>query len=169
MDVKIEDMSKTDGENTSSEVRLTEVRRLDPRGQFKDTKAEEIDLWEDVDEKEDMVRGEEFDIIGKEETIDIKENLIIIEKTQDIEYSCEQCDYKTTNIESRTQHMMTKHQGLSTMMCSNILNLPDPTQSGNDTVTTNVSSRNDLQGTELGWLEEIDFLEHIQSYSGKNV
>ena len=77
MDVKIEDMSKTDGENTSSEVRLTEVRRLDPRGQFKDIKAEEINLWEDVDEKEDMVRGEEFDIIGNE-------------------------DYKTTNIETRT-------------------------------------------------------------------
>ena len=155
-------MSKTDGENTSSEV-----RRLDPRGQFKDTKVEEINLWEDVDEKEDVVGVEEFDIIGKEETIDIKENLIIIDEAQDIEYSCEQCDYKTTNIESRTQHMMTKHQGLSTMMCSNILNLPDPTQSGDDTVNTDVSSRNDLQGTELGLLEEIDFLEHIQSYSGK--
>ena len=63
--------------------------------------------------------------------------------------------------------MMTKHQGLSTMMCSNILNLPDPTQSGDDTVNTEVSSRNDLQGTELGLLEEIDILEHIQSYSGK--
>ena len=62
---------------------------------------------------------------------------------------------------------MTEHQVLSTMMCSNILNLPDPTQSENDTVTTNVSSRNDLQGTELGWLEEIDFLENIHSYSGK--
>ena len=91
-------MSKTDGENTSSEVRLTKVRRLDPRGQFKDTKAEEIDLWEDVDDKEDVVGVEEFDIIGKEETIDIKENLIITDEARDFEYSCQQCDYETTII-----------------------------------------------------------------------
>ena len=117
--------------------------------------------------KEDVVGLEEFDIIGKEETIDIKENIIIIDEAWDIEYSCEQCDYKTTNSESLTQHMMTIHQVLSSMMCSNILNLPNPTQCENDTVTSNVSSQNDLQGTELGWLEEIIFLEHIQPYNGK--
>ena len=104
MILKIENISKTDGETTSSEVRLTEVRRLNPRCQFEDIKAEEIDIWEDVDEKEDVVRVKEFDIIGNKDTLDIKENHIIIEETRDIEYSCGQCDYKTTNIESRTKH-----------------------------------------------------------------
>ena len=49
-----------------------------------------------------MMRVEEFDL-----TLDIKENLIIIDETRDIEYSCQQCNYKATNIETRTQHMMT--------------------------------------------------------------
>ena len=82
-------MFKNDGE-----VCLTKLDpRLDPRGQFED--IEEIDLWQNVDEKEDMVGGEEFDLTVKEETIDIE--------TRDMEDLCQQCEYKTTNIETRTQ------------------------------------------------------------------
>ena len=58
-------------------ISLFLTRRHNPRGQFEDTKDEEIDLWEDVDEKEDVVGLEEFYELYKEEKIDIKDNLII--------------------------------------------------------------------------------------------
>ena len=68
------------------------TRRHNPRGHFEDTKDEKIDLWEDV------VGVEEFDEICKEDSIDIKENLIIADDIRDMEYCCEQCDYTSTII-----------------------------------------------------------------------
>ena len=126
------------------------TRRHNPRGQFEDTKDEEIDLWEDVDEKEDVVGVEEFDVIFKEENIDIKENLIITDEARNIEYCCEQCDYTTTLIEFLTEHKNDKHKGLNTVISSNIINLPDQTQRENIAVTNDMSTRNDLQKRELG-------------------
>ena len=143
------------------------TRRHNPRGQFEDTKDEEIDLWEDVDEKEDVVGVEEFDVINKEETIDIKDNLITTDEARDNEYTFEQCDYTTNIIESQTQHIKSKHQGLSTVKCDNMKNLPDLMENEKISVTNDVNTRNDFQGTELGVLEDIDYLEHIQSYSGE--
>ena len=136
------------------------TRRHNPRGQFEDTKDEEIELWEDVDEMEDVVGVEE-------ETIDIKENLIITDEARENKYCCEQCDYTTTSIESLTQHMKPKHEGLDTVMPSDIINLPDQTQRENISVTNDESTRNEIQGIEHGLFEEIDFLEHVQSYSGE--
>ena len=56
--------------------------------------------------------------------------------------------------------MKSKQNLLNTVMSSNIKKLPDPTQRESIAITTNVRTRNDLQGIELGVFEEIDFLEY---------
>ena len=85
------------------------TRRHDPRGQFEDTKDEEIDPLEDVDKKVDVVGVEELGVICKEETIEIKDNVIITDEARDSEYCCERCDYTTTILEYLIRHKKIKH------------------------------------------------------------
>ena len=97
------------------------TRSHNPRAQFEDTKEEEIDHWEDVDEK---YEGELSGVNCKEEIIDIKDNPIIIDETgdneyrdgcaslslmKDVTYCCEQCDYTT---EVLYRHRWDKHDGV---------------------------------------------------------
>ena len=132
------------------------TRRHDPRGQFEDTGKVEIDLWEHVDEREDVEGVEVSDGNIKRETIDIKENFTISDETQETECR-DVC----------AQHNQSEHLGLGTVMTSNIIKVPGQTQVEDISVTDNVSTSNEIQVTENGMFEEIDILEHVQSYSGK--
>ena len=93
-----------------------------------------------------MMRVEEFDL-----TLDIKENLIIIDETLDIEDSCEQdpldiedsCEQDPLDIEGSCE------QDSRQSMDDNVNT--DPKHNEHDTVSTDV----------------IDLLDHIQSYKGK--
>ena len=120
-----------------------------------------------MDEEEDVIRVEEFDVFHREEIIDIKDNLINTDEARDIDYSCKQCDYTTTVMESLTQHIKSKHQALSTVKYDNLKNSKDLQQKKKISVTNDVSTINDFQGLELGVYGEIDYLEQIQSYSGE--
>ena len=153
------------------------TRRHNTRAQFQDTKDEEIHLREDLDEN---YEGELYGVNYKEEIIDIKDNPIIIEETgdnecrdgcaslslmEDVTYSCEQCDYMTTVNITLTQHIESNHQGLGKVVNSDIKRICDQTQREDIIHDSNID--NEIQDTELGVFGEIDFLEHIQSYSGK--
>jgi len=82
VDVKIENIAETDDVSTSSEVHVTEVRRHDSRGQFEDTRKDEIDLWEDVDGIKVVERVELSGVDYKKEILDIKDSLMINDETE---------------------------------------------------------------------------------------
>ena len=149
------------------------TRRHDTRGYFEDTRKEEIDLSEYVDEKKDVEIVELSGVDFKEEILDIKDNLIINDETgcrddclsqslryfnsvmEDVTYCCERCDFTTTVSETLTQHMVAKHQGMSEFVTSDVTNICDQTQV--EKLTNDSSIINEIKGTENGVFEEIDF------------
>merc|ERR1712243_262212 len=113
---KIDSIDETDGESTNSEVHETEVRQDNPRGQLEDIKDEKIDLWEDVDQKKDVLKRKKIKYVSDENDYGASSSYKLTQhkkvKYEGAKYNCDQCEYGANQSQNLTQHKKSMHEGI---------------------------------------------------------